>query len=200
MISIFSGEDRIRANQEIKKRLGADYEIIEGAELTPADLPSIFFGNSLFTHHRRILIRDLSANKNVFDKLPDYLSTPHQIIIFELKLDKRSTTYKTLKDKVEFVDFKPPKDPNFGLVFDIYKTAKSNGPKAINLLARIKFTQDPMMFFGLLVSQAIKDFNQRQGIKEKQALKELAVLDLQLKSTSTDPWLLIESFLLRIQT
>ena len=101
MIKIFTGDDRIKAKQEITKFLGTDYEVIEGPELNPTDLPSIFLGGSLFQPTRNILIRDLSTNKSVFEKLPDYLESPHQIAILEFKLDKRSTTYKALKDKIE---------------------------------------------------------------------------------------------------
>lgn len=200
MIKIFYGDDRIRANAEIKKTLGDNYEIIEGASLELSDLPTLFLGTSLFSENRKILIRDLSANKPAFEKLPDYLNTPHDIIIFELKLDKRSSTYKELKDKIEFIEFTLPKDPNLSLVFNIYKTAKQDGKKSIEILEKIKPTQDPMMFFGLLASQAIKDYSLNQGTKEKRVLKELSALDLNLKSTSIDPWLLIESFLLRLRT
>ena len=199
MIRIFTGDDRIKAGQEITKLLGENHEIIEGVDLTPDDLPSLFFGTTLFAETRSILIRDLSANKSVFDKLPDYLDTPHNIIIQELKLDKRSTTYKTIKSQVEIREFKLPENPNFRLVFDIYKTAKHDGQKAILMLAQIKPTEDPIKFTGLLASQAIKDYSNRQGITEKRALRELAKLDLQMKSTTTDPWLLVESFLLRLQ-
>ena len=100
MIKIFTGEDRIRAQQEITRYLGENYEIIEGAELELTTLPSIFQGASLFADTRNILIRDLSINKPVFDKLPDYLDTSHNVIIQEIKLDKRSNTYKILKDKI----------------------------------------------------------------------------------------------------
>lgn len=199
MIRIFTGDDRIKAGQEITKLLGENHEIIEGVDLTPDDLPSLFFGTTLFAETRSILIRDLSANKSVFDKLPDYLDTPHNIIIQELKLDKRSTTYKTIKSQVEIREFKLPENPNFRLVFDIYKTAKHDGQKAILMLVQIKPTEDPIKFTGLLASQAIKDYSNRQGITEKRALRELAKLDLQMKSTTTDPWLLVESFLLRLQ-
>ena len=57
-----------------------------------------------------------------------------------------------------------------------------------------------IMFFGLLVSGAIKDFQAHQGIKEKKALKELSKLDLDLKSSKLSSWLLIESFLLRLSS
>ena len=201
MIKVFYGEDRRRAQQEIISFLGTtDYEIIEGADLTPADLPSIFLGNSLFVRKRAILIRDFSTNKPVYDKLPEYLNTPHSIVILELKLDKRSATYKTLKDKIEFKEFILPKNPNFNLVFDIYRTAKHDGEKAVKMLEKIQNNEDPIMLCGLLISQALKDFKNHQGTKEKRVLVELSKLDLNLKSTSLQPWLLVQSFLLRLSS
>ena len=198
MIRIFTGDDRIQASQEIVKILGQNYEVIEGAALTPSDLPSVFKGNSLFSEKRNILIRDLSSNKVVFPELEKYLDTPHNIIIQELKLDKRSSTYKTIKDKIEVKEFNLPPNPNLRLVFDIYKTAKVNGQKAVAMLEKVKHDEDPIMFFGLLASQAIKDYELRQGTKEKANLKALKKLDLDMKSTPIDHWLLIESFLLTL--
>lgn len=200
MIKIFTGDDRIRANQEIGKLLGNNYEIIEGADLEPSDLPNIFQGTSLFAENRKILIRDLSENKPAFEKLPDYLNTNHDIILLETKLDKRSATYKTLKGEIEIKEFTARKDPNLNLVFGIYDTAKKDGKKAIENLEKIKAAQDPIMFFGLLVSKALKDYEKNQGTKEKRVLKELSKLDLNLKSTSFQPWLLIESFLLQVSS
>lgn len=200
MLKIFTGDDRVRAGQEITKLLGEDHETIEGVNLTANDLPSIFKGVSLFAEQRHILIRDLLANKQVADRLVDYLDTPHLIIIQELKLDKRSAIYKTLKTnkKVEIKEFNLPPDPSYKLVFDIFRTAKRDGKRAVTMLEQIKPNQDPIMFFGLLASQALKDYAAHQGIKEKRTLKELSKLDLQMKSTSTDPWLLVEAYLLRL--
>lgn len=200
MLKIFTGDNRVQAKAEITRILGPDYEVIDGLSLTPNDLPSIFMGGTLFASTRNILIRDLSENKPVFEKIPDYLDTPNNVIILELKLDKRSTTYKAIKDKITIQEFTMPKNPNMRLVFDIYKIAKSDGKKAVQTLSSLKSEEDPIMFFGLIVSQAIKDYSQRQGIKEKTVLKELAKVDLQMKSTQIDPWLLVESFLLRLST
>lgn len=200
MLKIFTGDDRIRAKKAIEVYLGQDYEIIEGSELEVNSLPSIFLGNSLFSETRHILIRDLSVNKPAFDKLPDYLNTNHQVALLELKLDKRSNAYKHLKTKVEIKEFTLPKNPNLNLVFDIYRTAKIDGKKAVSMLEKIKNDEDQIMFFGLIVSQAIKDYARKQGPKEKRVLKELSKLDLDLKSTSLPSWLLIESFLLRLSS
>lgn len=200
MIKIFTGDDRIRAQKEITKLLGPDHEIIEGADLTPEDLPSITKGASLFADTRNILIRDLSTNKSVYEAFPNYLDTPHNIIIQEIKLDKRTSTYNVIKDKVEIKEFKLAEDPNKKLVFDIYHTAKRNGEKAIKMLEKIEQDQDPMMFTGLMISQALKDYKNHPSAKEKKALKELSKLDINLKSTSFQPWLLVKSFLLQVSS
>lgn len=198
MIKVFYGEDRVRAKKDIEAYLGPNYEIIDCAELTPLDLPNIFLGISLFAKTRSILLRDFTANKAIFEKLPDYLQTQHKIALFETKLDKRSATYKTLKDQIVFTEYKLPQNPDFNLVFSIYRTAKNDGQKAIAMLKKIEPNEEPMMFFGLLVSQAIKDFAAKQGSTEKRVLKELSQTDLKLKSSSIQPWLLIESFLLQL--
>ena len=201
MMRIFYGDDRVKAQQEIKRILGDDYEIIEGTELDINDLPSVFLGASLFSDTRHILIRDISLNKLAYDELPKYLNTPHEVIIFESKLDKRSVTYKALKDKVEIREFALPENIDFRQVFDIYRVAKADGKRALQILEKIRPYEDPIQFTGLIVSQAIKDFAARpNGAKERRVLKELSKLDLDMKSTKIDPWLLVESFLLRLSS
>ncbi len=198
MIRIFYGDDRVKANAEIKRLLGDNYEIMDGQDLELGDLPNIFMGVSLFADKRNILIRDFTVNKAAFEQLINYLKTPHNIILLESKLDKRSSIFKELKDKIEIKEFNLPEDPNFKLVFDIFHTARRDGKKAIEMLEKIKEIEDPMMFSGLMFSQAIKDYSSHQGIKEKNILKELSKLDLDMKSAKVEPWLLIESFLLRL--
>lgn len=198
MIRIFTGDDRVRAQKEIVKILGDGYEVIEGAEILAEDLASVFLGASLFAEERKILIRDLSANKAAFEKLPLYLGTAHEVVILETKLDKRSATYKELKGKVEIREFDLPKNKNFNVVFDIYRVAKKDGARALAMLDQVQQEEDPIMFAGLLVTQALKDYKMRQGASEKRVLAELSKLDLDLKSTTLQPWLLIRAFLLRL--
>ena len=196
MMRVFYGEDRVRAKAEIDKILGKDYEVIEGGELNANDLPSIFMGGSLFESKRKILVRDIFTNKEVADKLPEYVGTPHDVVLFEMKIDKRSNAYKQMKDAVEFKEFAMPRDANAGMVFDVYKIAKRDGARAVAMLRKIESSQDPIMFAGLMVTQAMRDYNSRQGRNEKQVLKGLAKLDMDLKSSKIAPWTLIEAFLL----
>jgi len=198
MIKIFVGDDRIRAKQAIVQFLGQDYEVFDGPDLMEDDLLNICSGNSLLSLHRSILIRDLSKNKSLFEKIPDYLDTQHSVALLEQKLDKRSSVYKALKEKKLVFQFDLNPGADYGKVFNIFSVAKQNGLKAIDMLEEIKNQEDPMMFFGLLASSAIKDFGRNQGTKEKQVLKLLSRLDLRIKSSSMDPWLLIESFLVQL--
>ena len=198
MIRVYYGDDRVSVTKEINKVLRDGYEVVDGGELKIEDLPSLFWGNSLFSEKRNILIRDISGNKAVYDKLPEYIDTIHNVVIFETKVDKRSATYKALKDKIEWREYKLPQNLNMKMVFDIYGVAKRDGARAVKMLDKIKSEEDPIMFCGLMISQALKDYKLRPGVKEKRALKELSKLDLNLKSTSVQPWLLVQAFLLRL--
>lgn len=198
MIRIFTGDDRVRASQEIKHLLGENYEVIDCADLTKKDLPLIFKGTTIFDAKRRILLRDFTANSTIYEELPNYLDTPHDIILLEAKLDKRTATYKDIKDRIEIKEFTLPPKTDFRQIFNIYSTAKRDGKKAVAMLRKIETDEDPIRFTGLLISQALKDFNSRQTAKEKQILKNLAKLDLDEKSSQIDPWLLVEAFLLNM--
>ncbi len=199
MIKIFIGDNRVAAMNEVNRLLGRDHETIDAQNLDQSDMLNIFQGASLLAPNRKILLRDLSENTSAFGELPKYLNTPHDIILLETKLDKRSATYKEIKDQIEIKEFKLPENTNFTIVFDIYRTAKKDGKKAVKMLEQIKPNEDPIRFTGLLISQALKDFAKNpQGKNERRILKLLAETDLQQKSTSIDPWLLVESLLLRL--
>lgn len=200
MIKIFYGDDRVKAQEAIKKWLGADYEVIEGSELAVEMMPSIFFGTSLLAEKRRIVIKDLAENKEAFAKLADYLSTEHEVAIFENSLDKRTVAYKSLaKAGVEMREFKTAAPVDMREVFDIYNTALRDGARAVKMLEKVQDKEEPYMFVGLLATQAIKNFEMRGGVKEREALRKLAELDLNMKNTSIEPWMLVKSFLLNLK-
>lgn len=200
MIRIFYGEDRVKIKDAVKAILGDNYEVIENNKIDCALLPSIFLGTSLLAEKRLILIKDLGENKDAFEKIGDYLDTPHEVILWESKLDKRTSVYKAIKDKVEIKEFKLAQDVDSKIVFDIYATAKRDGKQAVKMLEQIEDMQDPYMFLGLLASQAIKDYTYRQGTKEKRVLVELSKLDIEMKTSSTQPFLLLKSFLLQLSS
>ncbi len=202
MLRIFYGPNRLAAEKAIKNTLGEGYEVFEGETLELTDLPSIFRGASLFeTEKRRILLKDAGENAAVWEKLVDYADTAHEVIAWELKLDKRSAGYKRLKDAgVAMQEFPELKKPEERLVFNILDTALVDGPRAVKMVEQIELTQDPYMFFGLMVTQALKKFEAtRGGAREQMLIKMLAELDVQMKSSSNiEPWVLVKSFLLRV--
>lgn len=202
MLKVFYGANRLAAEKAIKQALGENYEVFEGENLKPDDLPSIFLGSSLFeTEKRRILLKDVSENSAVWEKLTDYTDTAHEVIAWEMKLDKRSAGYKRLSgSKVELREFAELKKPEANLVFGILDTAFRDGKRAVEMVEQIELTQDPYMFFGLLVTQMLKKYQATGArVRERKLLKELAKTDLQMKSTTVEPWNLIKSFLLRVK-
>lgn len=202
MIRLFYGEDRVKISEAVKKVLGKDYEVIEAEGLAAADLPNIFWGTSLFGTERRILVKDLTENKELFEKLADYLETEHQIVLWEKKLDKRTTTYKALakSGKLEIQEFKVAEVKNANGIFDIYEMALKDGKKAMQMVEQIENTENPFGLMGLFTTQALRKYQMRYGERERRILKELAQLDMEMKSAKIEPWTLVKSFLVRLKT
>lgn len=202
MLRVFVGEDRLAAEMALKRVIGGNYEVFEGENLVVNDLPSIFQGTSLFeTGKRRILLKNLSEDPALWEKVADYADTEHEVVVWELKLDKRSLGYKNLKSSgVEIQEFALKAKPEAKMVFGVLDTALRDGKRAVAQVEQIELEQDPFMFFGLMVTQALKKFEQKGGAKEKRLLKELAKLDMEMKTTGLDPWMLIKAFLLRVKS
>ena len=200
MLQIFYGDDRLAAEKQAISLLGSDYEVFDGETLAPSDLPNIFQGTNLFVEHRKILIKDMSGS-SAWSDLPKYFATDSDIIVCESKLDKRSTTYKALiKDKIPIREFTVPEPPESKQVFQIFDLAVAGKYKqSISILDKLQPNQDPYMFFGLIISQAIRGFERDQR-RYKPILKTLAKYDLDLKTTGLDPWLLVRSCLLKLSS
>lgn len=196
------GEDRLAAENALKRLIGGNYEVFEGETLSVNDLPSIFQGTSLFeSGKRRILLKNLSENPAVWEKIAEYAGTEHEVVVWELKIDKRSVGYKNLKAAgVVIQEFALKAKPEAKMVFGILDMALRDGKRAVVQVEQIELEQDPYMFFGLLVTQALKKFEQRGGVKEKRLLKELSKLDMEMKTTGLEPWMLIKAFLLRAKS
>ncbi|MBQ6127449.1 hypothetical protein IJI69_02030 [Candidatus Saccharibacteria bacterium] len=206
MIRVFTGSDRNKISEEVKKILGENYEVFDGENLKTEDMVNIFIGTSLFAEKRKILLKDLTPARgeearDFYAEIIKYVNTPHEIVIWETNVSQKKTYKDFLKTKgVEAKKFEPVQKIDMRAVFNIYDTAMVNGKKAVADLEKIQKQQDPYMFFGLMVSQAIKKFEWRQGTKEKRVLKELSKVDMQMKTTAVEPWFLIKSFLLRLKT
>ncbi|MBR3256881.1 hypothetical protein IKG02_01150 [Candidatus Saccharibacteria bacterium] len=206
MIKILFGEDRGKLGEKIKAELGEDYEVFEGENLEKTDLPGIFFGETLFSSGaRRILIKELGENKEVFgefcEKIEEFVKTEAKVVLAEMKVDKRlSGVKKVAKAGVEILEFKKAETFDSRAVFGIFDLALRDGEGAVRELKKIEEKQDPYMFFGLMVSQALKKLEWRpNGAREKRIVRELSRVDMEMKSTGVEPWVLVEGFLLRMK-
>ena len=199
MIKVFYGNDRAKIAQEVKRTLGKDYEVFDGAEgLQVADIVNIFQGNSLFVSKRKILIKDI-AELDLYEEIAKHVNTLHDIVIWETTISQKKAYKDFIKlpgVSVQKFDVAPKID--IRQVFEIFDTALVDGPRAVKMLEKVQGEEDPYMFFGLLASQAIRKFEWRQGAEQRRALKILSELDMQMKTSVVEPWALIKAALLRL--
>lgn len=111
MITLLTGENSFEIEREltkIKAGFDGDIENISPDNLTLSNLPDILMGISLFNTKRLIVIRSLSDNKpiwSVFGDWVDKISDDIHLVLIEPKPDKRTSTYKSLKDKINLREF-----------------------------------------------------------------------------------------------
>ena len=113
MISVFVGENSFEVEQKLKQlvaEFGGAPEKFDGAELEIRQLPDLFMGLSLFSEKRLVIVRGLSANKDVWDVLPDWLgrmSDDIHLVLVEPKPDKRTKSWKALQKVATVQELKP---------------------------------------------------------------------------------------------
>lgn len=111
MITILTGDNSFeseRALQGITSRFGGQIETIDGDDVQLAQLPDLLMGASLFSESRLVVIRGLSENKTVWPVFGDWathLSSDIELVLVEPKLDKRTSTYKSLKEHAKLEEF-----------------------------------------------------------------------------------------------
>lgn len=204
MIRVFYGDDRVKISEEVRRIFGAEYEVIEGEKAEFSEILDAFLGISLISGERKILIKDLSKNTAVWEKfcekVRDFLDK-NAVIVWEEKFDKRLKVNKDLiATGVEVREFKmiDAGAADAKLVFEILDVAMVNGKRAVEILEKIERNQDPFMLVGLFTTQAIKKYGVRQGARERELLKRLAKLDMDMKSSGIEPMMLVKGFLLEL--
>lgn len=204
MIRVFYGDDRVKISEEVRRIFGAEYEVVEGEKAEFSEILDAFLGISLISGERKILIKDLSKNTAVWEKfcekVGDFLDK-NAVIVWEEKFDKRLKVNKDLiATGVEVREFKmiDAGAADAKLVFEILDMAMVNGKRAVEILEKIEKNQDPFMLVGLFATQAIKKYGVRQGVRERELLKKLAKLDMDMKSSGIEPMMLVKGFLLEL--
>lgn len=116
MIHVLSGVNTFARTQKVQAfvtqfttEYGAEHvERYRGEDLSVEDLPNLFQGASLFSANRLVIIRGIESNREVSQKLVEYLekaTEETEILFVEDQLDKRTSFYKELKKKTDFHEF-----------------------------------------------------------------------------------------------
>ena len=113
MIQLILGANIYKAEQELA-RLVREHEVaperLDSALLTVNTLADIVRGGSLFSETRLVVLRQLSENKSVFEKLAEWASevpSDTTLVLLESKLDKRTKTYKMIVKAAKVIVAEP---------------------------------------------------------------------------------------------
>lgn len=103
MVTVLTGENSYEISEALRSiaaNFDGQVEKVDAAELTLRDLPDLLMGGSLFAQNRLIVIKGLSTNASVWEKLPEWLpriADDIHVVLIDAKPDKRTSTYKALK-------------------------------------------------------------------------------------------------------
>lgn len=115
MIQLLTGENdyEIRARRArilTEFRDGKSDEavtIVDGAAVTPEELPQLLMGANLFASERLVAIDDASVQKGIWERLGDYLPEVGEatdVLLVAQTADKRTRTYKWLQKNADVQD------------------------------------------------------------------------------------------------
>jgi DNA polymerase III delta subunit len=111
MITLLTGDnsfERQEALQAIVAGFDGAAERVDGAGLELRQLPDLLMGGTLFADKRLVVISDLSSNSSLWQKLPNWLprlSDDVHLVLIEEKPDKRTVSYKALKEVAQLQEY-----------------------------------------------------------------------------------------------
>lgn len=111
MITWFTGENTFDIQQAVKaiaEKFDGTAERVDGTTLELKHIPDLLMGGTLFAEKRLVIIKDLSLNSSVWEKLPEWIdriSDDIDVILIDGKPDKRTTGYKEVKKRVNLKEF-----------------------------------------------------------------------------------------------
>lgn len=113
MISLLYGENDFLLKSHLREIVNnfADknaIEKIDGDSISADNLADLLSGTSLFSQNRLVILYDASSNKEVWDKLADYIQNDNsdtQLILIESSPDKRTKTFKQLQKHAKVTEF-----------------------------------------------------------------------------------------------
>lgn len=113
MLTLLTGENSFeidRALRAMVSEFNGAAEKYDGAELTVNQLPDLLTGATLFSDERLVIIKNLSENKQLWEKFDEWIErvgTDVQVVLVEPKPDKRTKTYKQLAKHAVVQEYKP---------------------------------------------------------------------------------------------
>lgn len=121
MITLLTGDNSFELD-EARMRIIADFdgpaEKIDGTTIELRDIPDLLMGSTLFAQKRLVIIRDLSKNNVVWEKLSDWLprlSDDIHLVLIDEKPDKRTVAYKELKKVADIREYNSWSDRDWGV-------------------------------------------------------------------------------------
>ena len=205
-ISILHGTDRNAMMAAVKAKLGDDYEIFDADKITVGDLDSIFLGQTLFGggEKRRILLKDLNDNKECFEKLPDYASTEHEVVVVANGRLNKTFSYikpalscKEIESK-EFTTIEERSRDKFENLEPFKQAFAGHAKIALKKLELLKDHSAAPVILGTMGTQAAKLIGTKDNDKAIKAIKILAQADMMSKRSGLDMWVPVEWAILKI--
>ena len=111
MITLLTGDNSFEVREALQVLVdGFDGmpERVDGSQLELRQLPDLLMGGTLFAEKRLVVISDLSTNSALWQKLPDWLprvSDDVHLVLIDEKPDKRTVSYKALKEAANVQEF-----------------------------------------------------------------------------------------------
>ena len=110
MITWLVGENSFEVRESLKgieATFAGTAEKYDASELSLPQLPDLLMGMSLFATERLVIIRDITTNSHLWEKLPDWLPRVNDeihLVFIDAKPDKRTTSYKALKAAANLIE------------------------------------------------------------------------------------------------
>jgi len=111
MITLLTGENTFETSEAAKALVSSfdgRAEHIDGSGVELKGLPDLLMGSTLFAEQRLVIIKDLSQNSSVWEKLPEWLSRISDdihVVLVDAKPDKRTSAYKAVKAAATIREF-----------------------------------------------------------------------------------------------
>ncbi|MBC7459148.1 DNA polymerase III subunit delta, partial [Candidatus Saccharibacteria bacterium] len=111
MITWFNGENSFAIGQAVTALADAfdgRAEKIDGTTIELKHIPDLLMGSTLFADKRLVIIKDLSLNAAIWEKMPEWidrLSDDIKLVLIDTKPDKRTTIYKEVKKRALLTEF-----------------------------------------------------------------------------------------------